>query len=69
LTRSPGFSRRCSRIAFGIVAWPFVVIADSMIGYHYIFQNVILETFPRVKQPDSPPGLAGIGGLSGRGGI
>src|SRR5208283_5164391 len=29
-TRSPGFSRRCSRIAFGIVAWPLTVIADSM---------------------------------------
>jgi hypothetical protein len=31
LTRSPGFNPRCSRIAFGIVAWSFVVIADSTI--------------------------------------
>src|SRR5258708_36800938 len=34
LTRSPGFNRRCSRMAFGIVAWPLLVSvlvsADSM---------------------------------------
>src|SRR5215469_10033073 len=29
-TRSPGFNRRCSRIAFGIVACPLTVIADSI---------------------------------------
>jgi hypothetical protein len=32
LTRSPGFSRRCSRIALGIVAWPLRVIADSIVS-------------------------------------
>jgi hypothetical protein len=69
LTRSPGFNRRCSRIAFGIVAWPFVVIADSMIGYHYICQNVILRTFPCVKRPIPPPSLAVIGGLTGPAGV
>jgi hypothetical protein len=31
-TRSPGLSPRCSRIAFGIVAWPLLVMADSIIG-------------------------------------
>jgi hypothetical protein len=30
LTRAPGSSFRCSRIAFGIVVWPFAVIVDSM---------------------------------------
>jgi hypothetical protein len=31
LTRSPGFSRRCLRIAFGIVSCPSTVIADSLV--------------------------------------
>src|SRR5271165_247956 len=30
LTLSPGFNRRWSRMAFGIVAWPLAVIDDSM---------------------------------------
>jgi hypothetical protein len=30
-TRSPGRSPRYSRIAFGIVAWPLLVIAESML--------------------------------------
>jgi hypothetical protein len=30
LTRSPDFNARYSRIAFGIVAWPLAVIADSI---------------------------------------
>ena len=38
LTRSPGFSRKCSRIAFGIVACPLVVIADSTVHLHYILK-------------------------------
>src|SRR5208282_1909028 len=31
LTRSPGFNRRCSRMALGIVAWPLLVSAESML--------------------------------------
>src|SRR5215510_4498538 len=41
LTRSPGLSRRCFRIAFGIVAWPLTVIADSIAPSHYISIKVI----------------------------
>src|SRR5215471_1989827 len=44
--RSPGFNPRCSRISFGIVAWPFTVIADSIGASHYIFNNVI----PKLEQ-------------------
>ena len=47
-TRSPGFKRRCSRIAFGIVAWPLTVIADSMFP-HYIIINVIPRRSTGVK--------------------
>src|ERR1700736_6259147 len=49
LTRSPGFNRRCSRIAFGIVAWPFSVIADSIRVSHYILEKVIPHTCARVN--------------------
>src|SRR5271165_1069112 len=31
LTRSPGFTCRCSRIALGMVTWPLTVIADSIL--------------------------------------
>src|SRR5260370_23122684 len=42
LTRSPGFNRRCSRMAFGIVAWPLAVIADSMVPpLHFIECNTL----------------------------
>src|SRR5205807_7916111 len=41
LIRSPGCSPRCSRMAFGMVAWPLTVIADSMFFPHYILANVI----------------------------
>jgi hypothetical protein len=46
--RSPGFKRRCSRIAFGIVAWPLTVIADSMFP-HYIIINVTPQRSTGVK--------------------
>src|ERR1017187_9278031 len=40
LTRSPGLRWRCSRMAFGIVAWPLLVIADSMLSpLHFLECN------------------------------
>ena len=40
-TRSPGFSRRCSLTALGMVAWPLMLSADSIFLY---FPN---EVIPR----------------------
>jgi hypothetical protein len=54
LTRSPDFNPRCSRIAFGIVAWPFVVIADSNGSSHYILVNVT-HLAHYVSSPRSQP--------------
>src|SRR4029077_556724 len=52
LTRSPDVNPRCSRIAFGIVAWPFLVIADSNGCFHYIPANVILASLIRCQAQD-----------------
>jgi hypothetical protein len=49
LTRSPGFKWRCSRIAFGIVAWPLTVIAESIMDPHYLCPDVIPRRVTGVK--------------------
>ena len=52
LTRSPDVNPRCSRIAFGIVAWPFLVIADFNGFFHYIPANVILTSLITCQAQD-----------------
>ena len=70
LTRSPDFNPRCSLIAFGIVAWPFVVIADSKRLFHYIPANVILTSLitcqaqDRTAACDAPAAVAFRAGAS-----
>src|SRR6202048_444105 len=58
LSRSPGFNPRCSRMAFGIVAWPLLVSADSMddllAPYHFIKCN----TLPPCVHPPGGPATA-----------
>src|SRR6202048_1641883 len=69
LSRWPGFNPRCSRMAFGIVACPLLVSADSMDDLPAPLHFTKCDTLPPCVQPPHADPQQPLVGLEGRRGI